>query len=162
MEDLKSAADGFDLTALIPELADLLDALVPLMRLLVLAGPIALVGFGVFYFFFAPKEANHRCGYRFHYGMARVGVWQFTQKLAGLVYGPLGLILLIVMGILCAGFGSMDAPEMVWVGAKCILWEAALAAVATLAINITVIILYDSEGNRRKDFRGFREKLTEE
>lgn len=157
MEELKSAADGFDIAALIPELGDLLDLLVPLMRLLVLAGPIALLGLGVYYFFFAPKEANHRCGYRFHYGMARVGVWRFTQRLAGLVYGPLGLVLTVVMGIICAFFGNMEAPELVWVGAKCILWQAALAGIATLAINITVIICYDSEGNRRKDFRGFKE-----
>ena len=156
MEDLKSTVDGFDIAALIPSLEDLLAFLVPLMRLLVLAGPIALLCLGLYYFFAAPKEANHRSGYRFHYGMSRVGVWRFTQRLAGLVYSPLGLVLTIVMGIICAFFGKMEPPELVWVAAKCIVWQAALAAIATLAINITVIVCYDSEGNRRKDFRGIK------
>ena len=157
MEDLKNAADGFDIASLIPSLSDLLDKLVPFVRLLVLVGPVALLGFGLYYFFWAPKEANHRAGYRFHYGMSRVGVWRFTQRIAGLVYGPLGLVLTVVMGIISLFFGKMETPELVWVAAKCLLWQAALIAIATLAINITVIICYDSEGNRRKDFRGFKE-----
>lgn len=157
MEDLKSAVDGFDITALIPSLGDLLEKLAPLMRLLVLAGPVALLGFGLYYMFWAPKEANHRAGYRFHYGMSRVRVWRFTQRLAGLVYAPLGLVLTVVMGILCIFFGNMEPPEMVWMAAKCILWEAVLIAIATLAINITVIVCYDGEGNRRKDFREYKE-----
>lgn len=156
MEELKNAADGFDITALIPSLEELLNALVPLMRLLVLAGPIALLGLGLYYCFWAPAEANHRSGYRFRYAMSRVGVWRFTQRLAGMVYGSLGLVLTVVMGIICAFFGTMEPPELVWVAAKCILWQAALACIATLAVNITVIVCYDSEGNRRKDFRGIK------
>jgi hypothetical protein len=157
MEDLKTAVDGFDITALIPSLEDLLGALVPLMRILVLVGPLVLLGLGLYYFFAAPREANHRAGYRFRYAMSRVGVWRFTQRLAGLVYGPLGLVLTIVMAVISIFFGGMEPPELVWVAAKCIVWQAALAGVATLAVNIIVIICYDGEGNLRKDFRDFKE-----
>ena len=48
MEDLKSTVDGFDIAALIPSLEDLLASLVPLMRLLVLAGHIALLCLGLY------------------------------------------------------------------------------------------------------------------
>ena len=113
----------------------------------------ALLGLGLYYFLLPPKEANHSAGYRFRYGMRKIKVWLFMQRIAGMVYSLVGLVLTIVMAIICIRFGSMGAEEMLWSAVKCILWELGVIAVATLGINVTVVVFYDSEGNSRKEMR---------
>lgn len=150
--------DDFDIGSLIPSLDSLLSKLDLLLRVLVMAGPLALLGLGLYYFLAPPNEANHSAGYRFRYGMSRVKVWRFMQRIAGMVYSGTGLILTVVMAIICIGFGKMEAPDMVWAAVKCILWELGIIAAATAAINITVMVVYDSHGNSRKEMRElFRE-----
>ena len=138
---------------LIPSLDSLLGKLDLLSRILVMAGPLALPGLGLYYFLLPPKEANHSAGYRFRYGMRKIKVWLFMQRIAGMVYSLVGLVLTIVMAIICIRFGSMGAEEMLWSAVKCILWELGVIAVATLGINVTVVVFYDSEGNSRKEMR---------
>ena len=138
---------------LIPSLDSLLAKLDLLARIFVMAGPLALLGLGLYYFLLPPKEANHSAGYRFRYGMSKVKVWRFMQRLAGMVYSGVGLVLTVVMSIVCISFGSMDAETMLWSAVKCILWELAILVQATLAINITIVCLYDDQGNSRKEMK---------
>ena len=145
-----AAAEGeFDLGSLIPSVDTLLGKLDLLMRILVMAGPLCLFGFGLFYFLFPPKEANYEAGYRFRYGMSRVEVWQFMQRLAGMVYGGLGLVLTVVMGIICTGFAALSATDMVWKAIGCLLWEIGLVVLAGFAINATIVVLFNYKGYRR-------------
>ena len=143
----------FDIGSMLPSLESLLGKLDLLLRILVMAGPLALLGLGLYYFLAPPQEANHSAGYRFRYGMSKVKVWRFMQKLAGMVYSGVGLVLTIVMALICVGFGNMQAMDMVWSAVWCIVWELGIVAIATAAINITVIALYDSEGNSRSEMR---------
>jgi uncharacterized membrane protein len=130
-----------------------------LLRIFVMAGPLALLGLGLYYFLLPPKEANHRAGYRFRYGMSKVGVWRFMQNLAGIVYSGVGLALTVFMGILCIRFGAMEMEEMLRLSVSCILWELGIIAAATAAINLTVVVVYDSQGNNRREMRElFREE----
>ena len=138
---------------LIPSLDSLLAKLDLLARIFVMAGPLALLGLGLYYFLLPPKEANHSAGYRFRYGMSKVKVWRFMQRLAGMVYSGVGLVLTVVMSIVCISFGSMDAETMLWSAVKCILWELAILVQATLAINITIVCLYDDQGSSRKEMK---------
>lgn len=146
---LAPAEGELDLGSLIPSVDTLLGWLDLLMRIFVMAGPLCLFGFGLFFFLFPPKEANYKAGYRFRYGMSRIEVWQFMQRLAGMVYGCLGLVLTVVMGIICTGFAAMRAPDMVWTAIWCLLWEIGLVMLASTGINVTVIVLYDRKGYRR-------------
>lgn len=139
--------------SLIPSLESLLGTLDLLARVFVMAGPLALLGLGLYYFLLPPKEANYSAGYRFSYGMSKVQVWRFMQRIAGMVYSGVGLVLTVVMAIICIGFGGMEAEEMLWTAVKCILWELGIIAFASLAINVTVIVFYDSQGNSRKEMR---------
>ena len=148
---LAPAEGELDLGALIPSVDTLLGKLDLLMRILVMAGPLCLFGFGLFYFLFPPKEANYKAGYRFRYGMSRIEVWQFMQRLAGMVYGILGLVLTVVMGIICTGFASLSAPDMVWKAIRCLLWEIGFVMLAGIAINLTVMMRYDHKGYRRRE-----------
>ena len=143
----------FDIGSLIPSLETLLGKLDLLLRVCVMAGPLTLLGLGLYYFLSPPGEANHSAGYRFSYGMSKVKVWQFMQRLAGMVYSGVGLVLTVVMAIVCIGFGKMEAPDMVMSAVKCIVWELVIIGIATAAINITIVVLYDSEGNNREEMR---------
>ncbi len=135
---------------LIPSLDTFLGWLDLITRFLVLAGPLSMLGWGLYFFLAPPKEANYSVGYRFRYGMSKVPVWLWMQRLAGMVYGGLGLVLTIVMGLVCIRFSKVQAPEMVKTAVICLIIEAILVAAATLAINIAVMLRYDRKGNLRK------------
>lgn len=142
--------EGFDPAALLPELDTVLGRAEFFTRLAVMAGPIVLLVLGVLYFFAAPKEANHRFGYRCYFGMGSIQAWQFTQKLAGFVFAPLGLILTVIMLIVCAGFRGQPMPDLIFSGITALIWQIVLAALAVAGINITAAVLFDRKGNRRR------------
>lgn len=153
MEKLMSLFEGFDIEkigSLLPSAESLMSGLSKWMVLLVLVGPLLMVGFGIYYWFFAPKEANHSMGFRFFYAMSRVEVWQHAQRLAGLAYTALGGILFLIIGLISLRFGHLAAPDMVWLATKCLIWEVVLAVVVTLAVDILIVVLYDYSGNPRK------------
>ena len=153
MEKLMSIFEGFDFENIgekLPSAESMLSGLSGWMALLVLVGPLLLIGFGLYYLFFAPKEANHAMGYRFFYTMSRVEVWQHAQRLAGIVYVALGGTLFLIMGLFSLSFGALATPDMVWRAMKCMIWELVLVIIATLAVNIWLMILYDFKGNPRK------------
>ena len=120
------------------------------VKWLVVIGPLLMLGFGIYYWFFAPKEANHSMGFRFFYAMSRVEVWQHAQRLAGMAYTALGGILFIIIGLISLRFGKLAPPDMVWLAAKCLIWEVALGIIATLAVDILIVVLYDAKGDPRK------------
>lgn len=152
MDALIGLLSDFDFEAFVPKMDTVLGWVELICRLAVMAGPLLLLGFGLLYLLSPPKEANHQSGYRFWWSMASLEAWQFTQRLAGLVWSGLGLLLTIIMALICNGFRSMEAPDLVWAAVKCLFWELGLTGCACLAINITVVVLFDSQGYRRKDY----------
>ncbi len=164
MEKLMAIFEGFDIEKLgtqLPSAESLMHGLTGWVVLLVLAGPLLMLGFGIYYLFFAPEEANHSVGYRFFYAMSQVRVWQHAQRLAGLAYTVTGGLLLVIMGLISLSFAGMAPPDMVWRAAKCLLWEVILAVIATLAVDILIIVLYDSKGNVRKSAAKFIKRKTQ-
>ena len=153
IESIKQIMDGFDPAALLPELDVLFGNLAAICRVAVLVGPIVLIVLGLAYLFLSPKEANYYFGYRCYYGMGSVQAWQFTQRLAGTVLALTGLILTILMIFLSSGFAGMEMMDMVWKAVACLLWEAGLALIATLAINTTAMVIFDRRGDYRKNKR---------
>ena len=153
MDKLMSIFEGLNLGGLkdkLPSVESLVSGLAGWSRFLVLIGPLLMLALGIFYMFFAPKEANHALGYRFFYAKSRVCVWQFAQRLGGLVYAVVGGILFIVMLIISFRFGRLAAPDLVWLAVKCVMWEIALVLISTLAVNVVIVVLYDFKGNLRK------------
>ncbi len=148
-EDIKVLMDNFDPAALLPDLTSVVGVVEFLTRIAVLIGPIVLLMTGLGYFFLAPKEANHRFGYRCYFGMGSVEAWRFTQKLAGILWGALGLGLTAVMLLITGGFGGKEIMDIVGTGFTCLVWEAVLAAVSCLVINILVMLCFDKNGYRR-------------
>lgn len=142
--------DGLDPAALLPDLHELFGVLPAALRVAVMAAPLCLLGLGLWYLLAPPKEANHRAGFRCWWGMASVEVWQFTQKIAGLVWTGLGLVLTIVMAIRCNGFRDMVYEDAIWAALWAIVWELGLVAVSIIAINIVVMVFFDRKGYRRE------------
>ena len=149
-ERLKKAFDSFDLATLFPKLDSVFGRITLICRVCVLVGPILLLILGLCYLFLAPKEANYYFGYRCYYGMGSVHAWRFTQRIAGMILGGLGLILTVVMGILSLGFASMEIEAMVWRAVWCLVWEAVLSLLATLAINALAMYWFDRKGELRR------------
>ena len=149
IEDFKGLMDGFDPASMLPELDTVLGGLAPVCRVVVLVGPVLMLLFGLLYVFAAPKEANYHFGYRCYYGMGSVEAWRFTQKLAGLTWSALGLILSIVMLLSTLGFRKLTIVDQVWRSVKCLGWEVGLTLAAVLFIHIMAAICFDKDGMRR-------------
>ena len=149
-EAIKKTFEDFDLAKLLPQIDSIFDKITVLCRVCVMIGPILLLILGLCYLLLAPKEANFYFGYRCYYGMGSVHAWRFTQRIAGMILGGLGLILTVVMGILSLGFASMEIEAMVWRAVWCLVWEAVLSLLATLAINALAMYWFDRKGELRR------------
>ena len=150
IDDFKTLMDEFDPASLLPELDTLVGKIALVARIAVLVGPLLLVVVGLLYLFAAPKEANYHFGYRCYYGMGSVSAWRFTQRIAGLVFSALGLILGIVMLVISGSFSRMETVDLLWRAIYCAAWEAGLAAIACIGINITAMLCFNGKGDRRK------------
>ena len=149
-EDLTSLLEGADLSKLLPELDGIVDKMVPIMKVALLVGPVIFLILGLLYLFATPKEANYKFGYRCYFGMGSVKAWCYTQRLAGLVFTGVGLILSLVMLLVTGKFGQMDVMDMLWKTLKCGIWEAVIIGVSCVAINLVVMFYFDAKGDLRR------------
>ena len=151
MELITALLDGLDdISKVVPPLENVLGDMSLWISIFLLIGPLMLLGLGIWYLLAPPKEANHSVGFRTYFGMGSVEAWQFTQRLAGLVWGVLGVLLTVIMGIICLTLQNKDGFQLAQTAVNCLIWEAVLTAVGYLAICITAAIFYDKKGNRRK------------
>ena len=149
IEDIKQIMDEFDPAALLPDLSSLEGKAELICRIAVLVGPIVLLALGIAYLLLSPREANYHFGYRCFFGMGSVEAWRFTQKLAGAVWGVLGLILTLVMVSKTNGYREMAVMDQVWGAANCLLWEIGLIFASCVAINITAMVFFTAKGDPR-------------
>ena len=150
IESIKSLMDGFDPAALLPDLSDLFGSLATLCRFAVMIGPVVLLVLGLAYLFLSPKEANYYFGYRCYFGMGSVQAWRFTQRVAGMLFGGVGLILTIVMYVISGGFAGMEITQMVWKAAGCLAWQVGITLALTLLINFLAFFFFDAKGRPRR------------
>ena len=148
---LKSLLSDFDPVALLPDLWAIFDNLDAVLRVVVLAGPLCLLGLGLLYLLFPPAEANHIFGYRHFWGMASVDAWQYTQKIAGLVWTGLGLAMTIAMSFICNAYRDMAWEAMLFSALVSVIAELLLVFFSTLLINALVILQFDRKGTRRSE-----------
>ncbi len=146
---IKEIIGGMDPTALLPDLAVLFEGLDGVLRVLVLVGPLCLLGLGLLYLLAPPAEANHLFGYRHYWGMSSVEAWRFTQFTAGLVWTGLGLVLTVIMGFICNGYRDMAWDAMLSSALTSVLVELVLVWLSTIAINTLVVFQFDRYGDRR-------------
>ncbi|MBQ8881412.1 MAG: SdpI family protein [Oscillospiraceae bacterium] len=149
--DFITSLFDMDFAALVPELEALLGSLRPALTVALLAGPIVLLALGLLYLFLSPPEANYRFGFRTYFGMGSVEAWRFSQKIAGIAYGGVGLVLLIVMIVTATGFGGKDAFQMAETAIICLLWQVGAVLFAQLAVAILAGVFFRADGSRRRE-----------
>ena len=134
----------------VPDAGSLVDKVLPIAKILVVAGPVIMLILGLLYLFAAPREANHHFGYRCYFGMGSEQAWRFTQRIAGITWTFLGAVMTLVMLIVTARFPGQDVLEMLTTAATSVVAEALVLLVATLIIRIIVAARYDRHGERRR------------
>ena len=150
---IKGMMDAFDPASLLPEMSEVFGSLATVCRIAVMIGPVVMLIMGLAYLFLSPKEANWVFGYRCYFGMGSIYAWRTTQRLAGVVFGGLGLVLTLMTMPKAGNFAGMDVTQMVWQAVDCVVWQAVLALLATIAINVTAAIRFDRKGELRKTKR---------
>lgn len=150
LESIKELMDAFDPAALLPDLSSVVGIVMTAARFAVLAGPLVLLVMGLAYLFLSPKEANYKFGYRCYFGMGSVNAWRFTQRLAGIVWAALGLVLTVVMVLITGGYGEKEVMQVVESAVSCLIWEIGLAAASCLIINLIVMLTFNSKGYPRR------------
>ena len=150
IDSIKSLMDGFDPAALLPDLSELFGSLATLCRFAVMIGPVVMLVLGLAYLFLSPREANYYFGYRCYFGMGSVQAWRFTQRMAGILFGGVGLILTIVMYVMSGSFSEMEITDMVWKAAGCLAWQAVIALVLTFLVNFLAFFFFDAKGGPRR------------
>ena len=158
IEQLIDLVNNFDPSAYLPEIDSILGWAEIFLRICVMAAPVIMLVFGLSYLLLPAKEANHQAGYRFYFGMGSVEAWRFTQKLAGIVWSALGLILGVIMFLVCGTFREMDIMTMAGKAVVCILWQIGLMALCCIVINTVLIIRYDRKGRLRSENRRRRKE----
>ena len=148
--DIITKLFDLDLSKFVPAMPVFLGALRALLVIIILAGPILLVTLGAMYLLRPAPEANFKYGFRTYYGMGSVEAWKFSQKIAGLAYGGLGAILLLVMFIIVLTFFGKDLFRIANTAIICLLWQVGLTLIARITVGVMCYIYFDKDGNRKK------------
>ena len=150
LDAIKELLSGAETAApVVPDAGTLVDKVLPIAKILVVAGPVIMLVLGLLYLFAAPREANHHFGYRCYFGMGSEQAWRFTQRIAGIVWTALGAVMTLAMLIVTARFPGLDVLEMLTSAATSVVVEALVLLVATIIIRIIVAARYDRHGERR-------------
>lgn len=153
IDKIKEMMDGLDISALLPDIPNMMDKVALLARILLMVGPMVLLFLGLHYFLAAPKEANFSTGFRCRWSMSSVEAWQFTQKLAGCVWILLGLGLGIAMAILGGKLAELEMMDRLLKTAGYVALQVVPVLVGNLAIRIAVFARFDAKGRRRLTWR---------
>ena len=148
-DKLVSMVDEFDLATMFPSLDSVVGWAVAIARIFLLAAPVAMLILGLRYRYAPAEKANYSTGYRFFYGMGSTRAWQYTQRLAGVIWTILGAALSVLLLIISLFFGLMDPMTMAGVVIWCMVIELGLVAGSCVYINMQVKKKYDKDGNER-------------
>ncbi len=148
--DLITKLFDLDLAKFVPAMPVFLGGLRALLVLTVLMGPVLLVALGAMYLLRPAPEANFKYGFRTYFGMGSIEAWKFSQKIAGLAFGGLGALLLLIMFIVVLTFFKKDLFQIADNAIVCLLWQAGLTLIARITVSILCCVYFDRNGDRRR------------
>ena len=156
MEKITELLDKLEnLGQLIPKLDTLTGWVQWLVSLAVRVGPVCILVLGLIYLLIPPKEANRKAGYRTYFGMGSIMAWRFTQRAAGILMIPVGLILTIIAYSTVAKFTSMDLMDMAYAAFAAIKAQVIWALVIFIVMFVLTTVVFDRKGDCR--FQGLPE-----
>lgn len=162
MRDLLQKVKAFDLAEILPDVSSIFGIMLLISRIVILIGPAVMLGLGLIYFAFPPKEANHHLGYRSWRSMGSVESWRYAQKICGLLFLAAGLIMMIDMGLLCREMKQMELTELMFTAVRCILVQIGVTVLIFVVVEVLLFIYFDIHGNRKRYRPLFGGKLLDE
>ena len=151
MEKITELLNNFSLEKYIPKLDTLTGWVQWLVSLAVRVGPICILVLGLIYLLCPPKEANRKAGFRTYFGMGSIFAWQFTQRLAGILMVPTGLILTIIAYVKAGKFAQMDLMEMGTSALSTVKGQVICALIIYVVIFVLTAVLFTRQGKCRFD-----------
>lgn len=161
MDFFKSLISDFDLMAILPDLADVMDWIVKGVNIALIIGPVLLAVMGLWYLLLPTREANHVVGYRFFWGMGSVKSWKFTQRLAGAVWLYLGIDMARSAYDNRAQLEAMETIDLMYTAIEQILHQVGTVIISCIAINVVIFLLFNFKGNFRRLWRFLGRKIKE-
>ena len=149
MEKITELLNNFSLEMYIPKLDTLMGWVQWLVSLAVRLGPICILVLGIIYFLIPPKEANRKAGFRTYFGMGSVIAWNVTQRIAGAIMIPTGIILTIIAYVKVAKFPGYDMMTMVNVAFQAVKGQAICALIIYIFMFLLTAVLFDRKGDCR-------------
>ena len=149
MEKITELLNNFSLEMYIPKLDTLMGWIQWLVSLAVRVGPVCILVLGIIYFLIPPKEANRKAGFRTYFGMGSVIAWNVTQRLAGILMIPTGLILTIIAYVKVAKFPEYDMMTMVDVAFRAVKGQAICALIIFIVMFLLTAVLFTRNGDCR-------------
>jgi hypothetical protein len=149
MEKITELLNNFSLEKYIPKLDTLMGWIQWLVSLAVRLGPICILVLGIIYFLIPPKEANRKAGFRTYFGMGSVIAWNVTQRLAGILMIPTGLVLTIIAYVKVGKFPDYDLMTMADVAFQAVKGQAICALIIYVLMFLLTAVLFNRNGDCR-------------
>ena len=149
MEKITELLNNFSLEKYIPKLDTLMGWIQWLVSLAVRLGPICILVLGIIYFLIPPKEANRKAGFRTYFGMGSVIAWNVTQRLAGILMIPTGLVLTSIAYVKVGKFPDYDLMTMADVAFQAVKGQAICALIIYVLMFLLTAVLFNRNGDCR-------------
>lgn len=149
MEKITELLNNFSLEKYIPKLDSVMGWVQWLISLAIRVGPICILVLGLIYLLIPPKEANRKAGFRTYFGMGSVMAWNFTQRVAGVLMIPTGLLLTLIAYIKMGKFPDYDLMEMAQEAFGAIKFQVVCALIIYVFMFVLTAILFTRNGSCR-------------
>lgn len=135
-----------DFSGLVPDINTFVGKLELAARLCVMVGPLILLGLGLWFLLWPPKDNKSYVGFRTFYRAKTVESWRYAQHIAGCVWGAMGVVLTLILSLICNGFRKMDGLTMGTTAIICVIVELILLIASVIYINRQVAKKFDKDG----------------
>lgn len=149
MEKITELLNNFSLEKYIPKLDTLMGWIQWLVSLAVRLGPICILVLGIIYFLIPPREANRKAGFRTYFGMGSMIAWNVTQRLAGILMIPTGLVLTVIAFVKVSKFPDYDLMTMADAAFQAVKGQAICALIIYVLMFLLTAVLFDRNGDCR-------------
>ena len=149
MEKITELLNNFSLEKYIPKLDTLMGWVQWLISLAIRVGPICILVLGLIYLLIPPKEANWKAGYRTYFGMGSVMAWNFTQRVAGILMIPTGLLLTVIAYAKIGKFSDYDLMTMAQKAFGAIIFQVVCALIIYIFMFVLTAVMFTRNGDCR-------------
>ncbi len=146
MDKIISMFGDMDFAGLVPDIGTFVGKLELTARLCVMVGPLILLGLGLWFLLWPPKDNKSYVGFRTFRRAKTLECWRYTQHIAGRVWGAMGVVLTLILSFVCNGFRKMDGLTMGTTAIICVIVELILLIASIVYINKQVAKKFDKDG----------------